>query len=185
MVSALIIQSLFSCRAFWEFLLMEGQIDSYKIVITAFLSNEHTHQIGKEDRQNLGWYGCIKRWVRGRGKSPISVRLPNKLVYHLSPLWSFFLFLSASCLGGDWSGLRRSWVPCQGLPSADSPVRVACSGLVLSTFSEQKQMIFESANLIEMLCVTKWFHLHVQDIKMEARHFRKRVLLVLQQYRIH
>lgn len=32
---------------------MEGQIDSYEIVITAFLSNEHTHQIVKQDRVNL------------------------------------------------------------------------------------------------------------------------------------
>lgn len=42
-----------------------------------------------------------------------SVRLPNKLVCHLSPLWSCFLFLSASCLGGDWWGLWKSWVACQ------------------------------------------------------------------------
>lgn len=41
MASALIIQSLFSRHAFWEFSLMEGQIDSYGTVITAVLSNEH------------------------------------------------------------------------------------------------------------------------------------------------
>lgn len=41
MVSALIIQSLFFCQPFWDFPLMEGQIDSYEIVITAFLSNKY------------------------------------------------------------------------------------------------------------------------------------------------
>lgn len=33
-----------------------------------------------------------------------SVRLSSKLVRHLSPLCSSFLFLSASCLPGDWWG---------------------------------------------------------------------------------
>lgn len=68
MVSALIIQSLFSRRAFWEFPLMEGQIDSYEIVITAFLSNECTHQIAKEDRVNHSWYGCISHQDISRGE---------------------------------------------------------------------------------------------------------------------
>lgn len=54
MVSALIIQSLFACRAFGEFPLMEGQIDSYEIVITAFLSNNRNlHiQVAKEESKS-------------------------------------------------------------------------------------------------------------------------------------
>lgn len=130
MVSALIIQSLFSRRAFWEFPLMEGQIDSYEIVITAFLGNERAHQIAKEDR--------VIRLIRlylpsghERGEERTvqsdSVRLPNKLVCHLSPLWSCFLFLSASCLGGDWWGPWRSWVACQScralIPLSGLPVQ--------------------------------------------------------------
>lgn len=133
MVSALIIQSLFSHHVLWEFPLMEGQIDSYEIVITAFLSNERNRQIAKEGRVDLSWYVCIYHQdmsevvLGGRTVQSDSVRLPNKLVRHLSPLWSRFLFLSASCLGGDWWGLWKELSSVSELPGTDSPVRVACS----------------------------------------------------------
>lgn len=119
MVSALIIQSLFSRRAFWEFPLMEGQIDSYEIVITAFLSNECTHQIAKEDRVNHSWYGCISHQDISRGGKR---ERPNQTVsdyptrlsiicLHYALASSFYL-LPVSVVG-DWWGLWRSWAPCQ------------------------------------------------------------------------
>ena len=127
MVSALIIQSLFSHWAFREFLLMEGQIDSYEIVITAFWSNEHNHQIAKEDRVNLSWYACIYHQDMSRRKSEQSNQTVSDYPTSLSViclhsgLASCFYLLPVSVVtdgafGGTEHHVRvaRRWFLCQG-----------------------------------------------------------------------
>ena len=136
MVSALIIQSLFSRRVFWEFPLMEGQIDSYEIVITAFLSDECTHQIAEEDMLNLG-----EGVGGGEGvseSSPIrQCQIPQQsCLSFVSTMLSlpFFYLLPVSTLtdGTFWVALA----PCQ---------RFSCQGCLFGyrlppPLDEQRQM---------------------------------------------
>lgn len=127
MVSALIIQSLFSCRAFWEFPLMEGQIDSYEIVITPFWSNEHNHQIVKEDRVNLSWYACIyNQDMSGRKKEQSNQTVsdyPTSLsviCLHSGLVSCFYLLPVSLVTDGAFGGaehhvrVARRWFLCQG-----------------------------------------------------------------------
>lgn len=117
MVSALIIQSLFSRRAFWEFPLMEGQIDfiwDRNYSIFKQWDQPPDSKGGQSESRLIRLYlPSGHEWGEERTVQSDSVRLHNKLVYHLSPLWSCFLFLSASCLSGEWRGLWMSWTPCQ------------------------------------------------------------------------
>lgn len=132
MVSALIIQSLFSRRAFWEFPLMEGQIDSYEIVITAFWSNEHNHQIVKEDRENLSWYACIYHQDMSRRKREQSNQTVSDYPTSLSViclhsgLASCFYLLPVLVVTDGRPSEELSTM--SELPGADFSVRVASSG---------------------------------------------------------
>lgn len=152
MVSALIIQSLFSRLVFWEFPLMEGQIDSYEIVITAFLSDECTHQIAEEDMLNLR---------RGGGGSDSTTSLSIICLHYALAS----CFLSAPRLAGDW------WGPSEQPEHhvRDSPVRVACSVTgSLRPSTSRGRWLLESANLIEMLSAAEWFNLHIPDIMRQG-----------------
>lgn len=119
--------SVFSC-VFWEFPLMEGQIDSYEIVITAFLSNEHNHQIVTEDAVNLGWHwavSTIRTWARGRRESgpirqcQITQQACPSFVSTVVLLPVSICFLSLPWLMGPleelsiMSGVARRWFLCQ------------------------------------------------------------------------
>lgn len=168
MVSALIIQSLFSRRVFWEFPLMEGQIDSYEIVITAFLSDECTHQIAEEDMLNLRWGG----WGGGREgggseSSPIrQCQIPQQaclsFVSTMLLLPVFYLLPVSPVTDGAFWAARA---PCQ---------RFSCQGCLfvgtgsLRPSTSRGRWLLESANLIEMLSAAEWFNLHIPDIMRQG-----------------
>lgn len=106
---------LFSCYAFWEFPLMEGQIDLYEIVITAFLSNKcnHHHQMVKENRADAAVTAGRTR-AGGKGRPITQCQITQQLcLSFVCTSWSCFLFLSAFCHQGDWWSLWRNWASCQ------------------------------------------------------------------------
>lgn len=83
---------------------MEGQIDSYEIVITAFLNNKCNHhdQVTQENRADAA--GTAGRTgAGGRERRPIrQCQITQQLcLSFVSTSWSCFLFLSASCHRGD------------------------------------------------------------------------------------
>ena len=129
MVSALIIQSLFSRRAFWEFPLMEGQIDSDEIVITAVLCNEH--QIAKEGRAATSWprRACAVTPARGRANSPIR---PCQITHHacLSFVSTMLLLPVSICFLSGW------WLMGS---SEEYHVSVFCTPVLLSVSPVQAQ----------------------------------------------
>lgn len=181
MVSALIIQSLFSRRAFWEFPLMEGQIDSYEIVITAFLSNERNHQIAKEDRvrQLIQAVSTIRTWAGGGEQSNQTVSdystSLSVICLRCSLASCFYLLPVSAVTDGAFGGIRASCQSCQPLiPLSGLPVQ----GQIALPQMNGSRWLLKKTNLIETLRATEWFHLHTPHVRRPGIELTNNLLLI-------